>query len=63
MISIEHCSREANKTAHELARRGMQTELNCNWDDEPPSFILESLMNDVISLDNKARRVFCQKKT
>jgi len=31
MISIEHCSREANKTAHELARRGMQTKLNCNW--------------------------------
>jgi hypothetical protein len=40
-----------NKTAHELARRGMQTKLNCNWDDEPPSFILEFLMNDVISLN------------
>ena len=51
MISIEHCSREANKTAHELARRGMQTKLNCNWDDELPSFILKFLMNDVISLD------------
>jgi hypothetical protein len=36
---FEHCSREANKTAHELARRGMHTKLNCNWDDEPPSFI------------------------
>jgi ribonuclease HI len=51
MISIEHCSGEANKTAHKLARRGMQTKLNCNWDDEPPSFILEFLMNDVISLN------------
>jgi hypothetical protein len=54
MISIEHCSGEANETVHELARRGMQMKLNCNWDDEPPSFILEFLMNDVIFSINKA---------
>jgi hypothetical protein len=46
-ISIEHCNREANKVAHEVARLAMASKLSCNWVDEPPSFILEALVNDV----------------
>ena len=34
-ISIEHCSRDANRVAHELARRAMQTKTGCIWDEEP----------------------------
>jgi len=41
-IMIEHCNREANQAAHNLARRAMQCKQNCTWDDEPPSFILLS---------------------
>ena len=34
-ISIEHCSRDLNGVAHELARRALQSKTNCIWDDEP----------------------------
>ena len=34
-ISIEHCSRDSNGVAHELARRALQSKTNCIWDDEP----------------------------
>ena len=46
--SIEHCNRDINVVAHEVARVVMESELNCIWVDEPPSFILEHLVNDVI---------------
>jgi ribonuclease HI len=39
-ISIEHCSRDANQAAHELAKRAMLLKQNCTWDHEPHSFIL-----------------------
>jgi hypothetical protein len=39
-ICIEHCNREANCVAHELASVAMQSKLSYNWVDEPPSFIL-----------------------
>ena len=50
-ISIEHCSRDANCVAHELARQAMQTKTNCIWGDEAPSFILEFVLNDVTVLN------------
>ena len=50
-ISVEHCSRDANRVTHELAKRAMQTKTNCIWDDEHPSFILEFVLNDVIVLN------------
>lgn len=50
-ITIEHCSREANQVAHNLARRAREYETNCTWVDEPPRFILDSLMNDVTILN------------
>ena len=46
-ITIEHCDRESNQAAHVLARQAMQTKENCIWDDEPPSFIIETIMKDV----------------
>jgi len=50
-ISIEHCRKEANQVAHNLAKRARQYKQNCTWIDEPPNFILDSLMNDVTILN------------
>ena len=50
-ISIEHLSREANQVAHELARQAMLTKENCIQDDDPPSFIVDFLANDVTILN------------
>jgi hypothetical protein len=50
-ISIEHCSREANQVAHNLARRARQHRQNCTWVDDPPNFILDLVINDVTILD------------
>jgi len=52
-ISIEHCNREINKVAHEIARVAFQSKLSCNWVDEPPSFILASLVNDVMLFEDQ----------
>ena len=46
-VSFKHCPREANEVAHELARFGFTNKNSCNWVDEPPSFILGKLINDV----------------
>ena len=46
-ISIDHVHREANTLAHEIAREAMVSKSSCNWVDEPPSIILEALVNDV----------------
>jgi sugar phosphate isomerase/epimerase len=35
-ISIEHCNRDANSVAHELAKRLLEPH-TCIWIDEPPS--------------------------
>lgn len=50
-ISIEHCSREVNQLAHNLAKRVMQYKQTCTWVDESPSFILDLLTNDVLILN------------
>jgi hypothetical protein len=44
-------SKEANQVADELARRAMVTKENCIWDDDPPSFIIQLLSNDVTILN------------
>jgi ribonuclease HI len=46
-ISFKFSPREANGVAHELARNSYETNSTCNWADEPPSFILSFLLNDV----------------
>jgi ribonuclease HI len=50
-IMIEHCNREANQAAHNLAKRVMQCKQNCTWDDKPPSFILDCLASDITILN------------
>jgi len=52
-ISLEHCNREANGVAHELARVALQEKLTCNWVDEPSRFLLGALVNDVTVLQNQ----------
>jgi ribonuclease HI len=47
-VSFKHCPREANEVAHELARFCFSSRSSCNWLDEPPSFLLEKLINDVV---------------
>jgi len=34
-ISIEHCDREANSAAHEIARLALSLKEHCTWVDEP----------------------------
>ena len=45
-VIIEHCSRESNMVAHELASYGRGNPPTV-WSDTPPSFILNALANDV----------------
>jgi hypothetical protein len=37
-ITFEHCNREANEMAHELARHSFTEHLDCIWDDDPLAF-------------------------
>jgi hypothetical protein len=46
-VSFKHCPREANKVAHEIAKSCFSSGISCNWDDEPPSFLLNFLIDDV----------------
>ena len=46
-VIYRHCPREANSVAHDLARFVFIERSSCNWDDDPPSFLLNSLTNDV----------------
>jgi ribonuclease HI len=49
-VTYKFCPREANQVAHTLARHSFSNKMNCNWDDDPPSFLLDSLLNDVTNL-------------
>jgi hypothetical protein len=52
-ISIEHCNRDMNRVAHNLANLAVQSKHVCIWIDEAPSFILEALVNDVTLFENQ----------
>jgi ribonuclease HI len=49
-VEFSHCRRETNMVAHEIARNSLSTRTSCNWVDEPPTFILSALLNDVTIL-------------
>jgi ribonuclease HI len=49
-VKFQHCPREANKVAHELAKVSFSNTSSCNWDDDPPSFLLPFLLDDVTIL-------------
>jgi hypothetical protein len=48
-VSIEHWG----PYAHEIARRCFISKQSCIWVNEPPSFLLEFLMNDATVLMNQ----------
>ena len=45
-VKFQHCFRAANEVDHELARICSSDENSCNWVDEPPSFLLSTIVND-----------------
>jgi hypothetical protein len=47
-VSFKFCPREANQVAHELAKYSYSNKISCTWDNDPPSFLLDRLLNDVI---------------
>jgi ribonuclease HI len=49
-VIFKHCARNANKVAHELAKFSFDNEQTCNWANDPPSFLLSCLINDVTVL-------------
>jgi ribonuclease HI len=49
-VSFKFCPREANQVAHELASYSYSNKISCNWDDDPPSFLLDKLLSDVTIL-------------
>jgi hypothetical protein len=42
-VKFQHCPREVNGVAHELARACFSDKLSYNWVDEPPRFIIDRL--------------------
>jgi ribonuclease HI len=49
-VEFSHCRRDTNTVAHDLARDSFISRSCCNWIDDPPSFILLALLNDVTVL-------------
>lgn len=47
LVSFEHCPRDANKAAHNLAKLTYDSKLAMYWDDDPPSAIIPDIVNDV----------------
>ena len=50
---MEHCHREANQVAHELARQAFVSKVFCMWVDLRPSFIFPILSNNVTMLSDE----------
>jgi hypothetical protein len=46
-VAFQHCLREANVVAHQLAKYVYQTKENFIWEGDPPSFLLPFVINDV----------------
>jgi hypothetical protein len=46
-VKFRFCPRDANQVAHEIGKYSFQHKIACNWEDEPPSFLLDKLLNDV----------------
>ena len=42
-VSFQHCMRDANQVAHQLAKHVYQSKENLVWDGDPPGFILPYL--------------------
>jgi hypothetical protein len=46
LATINHCPREANVAAHELARHGSMQGVGVFWFSDPPSFLIPVIVND-----------------
>jgi hypothetical protein len=49
-VEYSHYRRKINKVAHDTARFCLESRTDCNWVDEPPSFLLQPLLDDVTLL-------------
>jgi hypothetical protein len=52
-VEFAHCPREANKVAHEIANESFISNNSCNGIDDPPAFLLDLLVRNVILFYNK----------
>jgi hypothetical protein len=57
-VTVRHCSREANEVAHSLAKHCYSNNLCCNWDDDPPSFLLDRLGSFDVMAASFLRTIF-----
>jgi ribonuclease HI len=46
-VSFQHCPRDANRAAHNLARHAYDSKVVVFWDGDPPSFLLPDIIFDV----------------
>ena len=46
-VNLQHCPREANLVAHNIARFVFNSNNSVFWDDDPPNFIVKDVINDV----------------
>jgi ribonuclease HI len=46
-VEFLHCNRELNSIAHLIASNSLSSRTSCSWVEEPPSFILQPLLDDV----------------
>jgi hypothetical protein len=52
MITFQHCPREVNKVAHNLAKFCFQSDRIISWDGDPPSHVSLDALNDLALLSN-----------
>ena len=50
-VKFKHCYREANEAAHVIARFSYCNKLSLSWTNEPPGWLVDSLVNDVTIVD------------
>jgi hypothetical protein len=51
--SIEHCNRDANQVAHELAKFSFINRSTCFWANEPHRFLIAIMANNVILFNDQ----------
>jgi ribonuclease HI len=51
LVIFQHCHREANMVAHNLAKHGYENSTSLVWDDRPPDFIRADVIHDVTLLE------------
>jgi hypothetical protein len=49
-VSFKHCLREINKATHVIASECFSSKRSGSWEVDSPSFLLKTLLNDVIPL-------------